>query len=99
MNKQPGIASAFGAKITLSAPDHGLYLVMGRTAAMLDDLRTVGGQIVMVIPGSLSLLALMPATAFLILKGQPSIAHIGPISIDSARFNQLLARIGLESPE
>lgn len=84
------LATAFGAKITLAAPTVGLYLIIGRSEAAVSDVRTAGGQIVMVIPHSLSLLALMPATAFLGLRGTPNIALIGPVAIDTDRFNQFL---------
>ncbi len=90
------VAAAFGAKITVAAPDVGLYLVMGRSELAGADVRAAGGQVIMAIPGSFNLLAVMPATTFLRLKQHPNIAHIGPITIDSARFNHFLELIGLK---
>lgn len=92
------LANAFGAKIGLSAPDLGLYLVMGRTAGAEALVRAAGAQVIMALPGSLNLLALMPVAVFLGLRGSPEIKHIGPVTIDSARFNQFLEALGLNHP-
>ena len=44
MSNDQSMASAFGAKITVSAPDHGLYLIMGRSSSVISDVRVAGGQ-------------------------------------------------------
>lgn len=98
MTSEDGIASAFGAHITLSAPDLGLYLILGRTSAVIGDVRAVEGQLIMILPGGHNVLALLPAISFLALKGHPGIAHIGPITIDEDRFNHFLRVIGLLQP-
>ncbi|MFN8378683.1 MAG: hypothetical protein U0452_08435 [Anaerolineae bacterium] len=98
MSNEQGIASAFGAKVTLSAPDHGLYLVMGRTDSVITEVRAAGGQLVMILPGGRNLLAMMPTVSYLYLKTTPHIAHIGPITIDEDRFNHFLRLVGLQQP-
>ena len=71
------VASAFGAKVTLSAPELGLYLVMGRVPAAASDITMAGGTLIFAIPDSLSFLALMSASSFLSLRRNPTIALIG----------------------
>jgi hypothetical protein len=75
-----------------------LYLVMGRDAAPHVLVRLAGGQVVMTMPDATNLLAILPMPAFLTLRGHRDIAHIGPITIDSARFNQFLEALGLHAP-
>jgi hypothetical protein len=94
-NKGKSTAEAFGAKIDITVPDRGLYLVTGRERLPAAAVRSMGGQIVFVVPESVSLLALLPTVSFLALKGHPEVAHAGPVSIDSARFNHFLELIGL----
>lgn len=94
----PSVAAAFGAQINLSEPDAGLYLVVGRAAPPNAQVRLAGGQVVMSMPGTSNLLALLPTTGFLSLRGHRDIAHIGPITIDSTRFNQFLEALGLNNP-
>lgn len=98
MNDSNAMASSFGARIRLSAPDLGLYLIIGRAPGAETLIRSSGGQIIMSLPGSLNVLALMPMAVFLALRGSPEIAHIGPVTIDSYRFNQFLTSLGLASP-
>ncbi|MBL8146147.1 MAG: hypothetical protein JNL34_07160 [Anaerolineae bacterium] len=98
MSSDQSMASAFGAKITVAAPDHGLYLIMGRVPSVISDVRVAGGQPVIILPGGLDLLAMMPAASFLWLKGQPSVAQIGPVTIDEERFHQFLSLVGLQQP-
>ena len=98
MSNDQGMASAFGAKITVSAPDHGLYLIMGRSSSVISDVRVAGGQPVIILPSGRDLLAMMPTASFLWLQGQPSVAQIGPVSIDEERFHQFLSLVGLQQP-
>lgn len=88
-------ADVFGAKINIAVPDKGLYLVTGRESLPGQLVRFMNGQIVFVVPDSFSLLALMPATSFLALKNHREIAHVGPVAIDSGRFNRFLELTGL----
>lgn len=96
VKQDSSVAAAFGAKIAVAAPDTGLYLVTGRSAFTAADVRAAGGQIIMAIPGSFNLIAVMPAASFLYLRQHPNVAHIGPITIDSARFNHFLELLGLK---
>jgi hypothetical protein len=92
-------AEAFGAKISIAMPDSGLYLVTGRAALPGQLVRSLHGQLIFIVPNSFTLLALMPATSFLALKTHRDIAHAGPVSIDSQRFNHFLELIGLNNKE
>lgn len=99
MKSDPSIADTFGAKINLSMPDRGMYLVMGRTESPAALVTHVGGQVVFPIPNSLSLLAIMPVTAYFRLRTDRDIAHVGPVTIDSRRFNHFLELVGLNHIE
>jgi hypothetical protein len=63
--------------------------------------RAAGGRVIWAVPGTFGLLAVMPVAGFMGLRGHRSIAHIGPVSVDSNRFNQFLAaaaRQGISGP-
>jgi len=96
MNDDQDMAKAFGAKITVAAPDHGLYLVLGRTPSVVSDVRVAGGTPVILLHGGHDLLAMMSTTSFLWLKAQPSVLQIGPVTIDEERFNHFLSIVGLQ---
>lgn len=77
-------------------PEHGLYLVIGRARSPFTVVRSVGGEALVQFPGTFVLLALMRFEAFLSLRGHPHLQHIGPVTIDRARFEQFMATIGLD---
>ncbi len=93
------VAQSFDARIRVSAPDQGLYLVAGRAGSPLALVQQLGGQTIYQIPGSLKLLALLSGTAFLTLRSHAEIELVGPVSIDSARFNRFLQLVGIEQQE
>lgn len=80
------MAQRFGAKIELAAPGSGLYLVQGRTEMPAGLIRQLGGQVVLQIPGSRMILAVLTGEAFLSLWANRQITHIGPVSPDPSRF-------------
>jgi hypothetical protein len=89
----PTVADVFGAQVSLTAADRGLFLVIGRGAAPDALVRAVQGQIVYRLPNERALLSAMPLESFMTLRGHREIAHIGPVTIDGERFNQFLARV------
>jgi hypothetical protein len=58
--------------------------------------RSAGGQPLVQFPTSFALLALMRFEAFLALRGHPQLKHIGPVTLDHARFEQFVAAAGLD---
>jgi hypothetical protein len=93
------VAQSFDARIRVSAPDQGLYLVAGRAGSPLALVQQLGGQPVFQIPRSFKLLALLSGAAFLTLRSHAEIELVGPVSIDSARFNRFLQLAGIEHQE
>ena len=85
-------ASAFDAKIDLSIPNQGLYLIAGRGVPLAGLVRTAGGRITIQLPQN-KVLAVLPVDSFLAFRQHPDIAFIGPVSIDQARFAQFVAGI------
>jgi hypothetical protein len=90
------MAQAFGARVATARVEHGLYLVVGRERSPYVLVRSAGGEVVMQISGSFTLLATMPFTSFLGLRRHPYIKHIGPVALDHARFEQFAAAAGLD---
>jgi hypothetical protein len=87
----------FGAKIGVSMPDRGLYLVIGREVSPVALVSALNGQVVFQVPNSPRLLAVMPVSAFFSLRQHHDIAHVGPVTIHSERFNRFLELIGLNN--
>lgn len=89
------IADVFGAKIRVSVPDRGLYLVIGRSESPTALVSSVKGQVVLQIPNRFGLLALISIAGFFALRKHPAILHIGPVSLQTERFNHFLELVGL----
>lgn len=84
------IAQAFGAKVRVTMPDQGLYIVVGHSMLPSTAVQQAGGRVMFVVPNSTRLFAVMPATAFLALRSHPDIALVGPVTVDTQRFNQFV---------
>lgn len=93
---ESAIARAFGAQVATARPAQGLYLVIGRGRSPFALVRGAGGTPLLQFPRSFVLLALMPFAAFLALRGHPQLRHIGPVTLDHARFEQFAAAVGLD---
>jgi hypothetical protein len=94
------IAAAMGAKIDIAGPPRGMYLII--SDGLQPDLlaERAGGTTVMRLNGC-KLLAVLPFDAYLALKQDPGIAHIGPVTVDIQRLTkiaQLLAGSGTVVP-
>jgi hypothetical protein len=90
------IARAFGAQVTMARAEHGLYLVIGRDRSPFMTVRSAGGLTLVQFPGTFVTLALLRFEAFLALRGHPHLQHIGPVTLDHARFEQFAAAAGLD---
>lgn len=82
------IALAMGAKVSLVGPGYGTYLIIGRGILVDSLVNTAGGKVLMRLNGQ-KLIATLPFTGFLFLRGNYQISHIGPISIDTRKLAKL----------
>lgn len=83
-----------GAKISVTGPGRGLYLIIWRNTLQESLLKTAGGEIVLRFNGGKTLAAL-PFTGYLALRSSFHISHIGPVNVDVkrlARISELLSR-------
>ncbi len=95
MAKNSTMARAFGARIRVTPPDTGLFLLAGMYRPPLQLIAAHGGQIVLIVPGSNRVLALLPGAAYPALLSHRDLRHIGPISIDPERFEHFMEHSGL----
>ncbi len=93
---ESAIARAFGAQVATARPEHGLYLVVGRGQSPFTVVRSAGGTPLLQFPRSFALLALLRFETFLALRGHPRLQHIGPVTLDHARFEQFATAAGLD---
>ncbi len=85
-----GLAERFGAKVSLSLPGKGLFLVVAHREADLPRLvRSFHGQVVSQL-SPLRALALMSLPAYLQLKNTGDLAFIGPVHVDQERFARVM---------
>ena len=91
LSKSP-ISEAMGAKIDITGPGTGMYLVIGDTVSPESVIVKNGGEIALKISAFIYL-AIMPFEGYLELKGLSEIRKIGPVTIDIEKFNQVIAKI------
>ena len=82
------IASAMGARISITGPGRGMYLVIGRNASLERLVRAVGGEVVLRFNGC-KMMATLPFTGYLALRNSYQISHIGPVTVDTKRLAKL----------
>lgn len=83
-------AERFGAKVSVSLPGKGLFLVVVHSELDLPRLmRSVQGQVVAQL-SPLRALALMSLPAYLQLKNTGDLAFIGPVNVDQERFAKVM---------
>ncbi len=82
------VAEAMGARISLSGPAQGMYLVIGRGASPVSAVRASGGEIVLALNGQ-KMLATLPFSGFLSLQNDPNISRVGPVTVDLTRLSQV----------
>lgn len=84
------LAERFGAKVSVSLPGRGLFLVVAHQEADLARLvRAVQGQVVSQL-SPLRALALMSLSAYMQLKATRDLAFIGPVNVDQERFAKVM---------
>lgn len=93
----PTVADAFGAKVSVSVSDRGLFLVIGRSGSPAALVSALGGRAVYQMPNDLAVLAAMPVAAFMALRRHRDIAHVGPVTIQPERFSQFMEQVRLNS--
>lgn len=89
---QSPISKAMGAKIDVTGPGTGMYLVLGDTVSPESLIEKNGGEIALKI-SSFIYLATMPFESYLELKGLREIRKIGPVTIDLEKFNRAIQKI------
>lgn len=82
------IASAMGAKVSITGPGRGMYLVIGRGMSLESLVKTTGGEVVLRLNGRKMLLTL-PFAGYLSLRGNYQISHIGPVAVDIKRLTKV----------
>ena len=82
------ISAAMGARIQITGPGRGLYLVIGHGAALDAPVKTAGGVIVLRLNGR-KMLVTLPFTGYLSLRNNSRIANIGPVTVDIKRLTKL----------
>jgi hypothetical protein len=91
LSKSP-ISEAMGAKIGITGPGIGMYLVLGDTVSPESLIIKNGGEIALKISNFIYL-AIMPFESYLELKGLREIRKIGPVTVDIEKFNRALEKI------
>ena len=89
---QSSISEAMGAKIDITGPGTGMYMVLGDTVSPESLIIKNGGEIALKI-STFIYLATMPFESYLELKGLREIRKIGPVTIDIEKFNRALKKI------
>ena len=89
---QSSISKAMGAKIDITGPGTGMYLVLGDTISPESLIIKNGGEIALKI-STFIYLAIMPFESYLELKELREIRKIGSVTIDIEKFNQAIQKI------
>ena len=89
---QSPVSEAMGAKIDITGPGTGMYLVLGDTVSPESLIVKNGGEIALKI-STFIYLATMPFESYLELKGLREIRKIGPVTIDIEKFNRAIEKI------
>lgn len=79
------IATAMGAKVSVLGPSRGMYLVTGKAESLERQVTAAGGVVVLRLNGT-KMLATLPFTGYLALRGQRTISHVGPVTVDLKRL-------------
>ena len=82
------MASAMGARITITGPSRGMYLVIGYGAPLDSLVKSAGGEVALRFNGQKMLITL-PFPGYLSLRSNRAISHIGPITVDVKRLTNV----------
>ncbi len=95
---QTGMARWFGASVGVAVKDSsGLFLIVGARLPPSGAVTSIGGQIVVRLPGTVKVLAVLSAEAQAAARHHPDIALVGPVAIDPDRFAAFADLIALDS--
>ena len=89
---QSSISEVMGAKIDITGPGTGMYLILGDTVSPESLIVKNGGEIALKI-STFIYLATMPFESYLALKGLREIRKIGPVTIDVEKFNRSIQKL------
>ena len=82
------MASAMGAKISLTGPARGMYLIIGSGILPESLVKAAGGEVAFRFNGR-KMLATLPFTGYLSLRSNREISHIGPVTVDINRLTKV----------
>ncbi|MCU0857433.1 MAG: hypothetical protein MUC65_03400 [Pontiellaceae bacterium] len=82
------MSGAMGAKLNVTGPSQGLYLVIAKTSRPDEIISRAGGKIAMRFTGE-KLLAVLPFNGFMTLRADSRISKIGPVNLDTQRLKTL----------
>ena len=82
------ITAAMGAKVSITGPRQGMYLVIGRSMALESLVKITGGEVVLRLNGR-KMLVTLPFAGYLSLRSNYQISHIGPVAVDIKRLANL----------
>jgi hypothetical protein len=91
------IAEVMGARISVTGPARGMYLVTGRGASLESLVKNAGGEVVLRLNGGI-MLATLTFPGYLSLKGNYQISRIGPVTVDLkrlAKLSEMLAKANI----
>ena len=94
------IASAMGAKISITGPERGMYLVIGHGIPLESLVETAGGKVVLRLNGQ-KMLVTLPFTGYLSLRGNYQTSQIGPVTVDVkrlAKVAEMLTKTSISEP-
>lgn len=92
------MARQFGASISVPTPPQlGLHLVAGDPSNLEAAVTAVGGRVVVRLPDTQRLIALLTMDAQRVLQQRPGIDLVGSINIDPTRFARFVALAGLDA--
>ena len=87
------ISAAMGAKLSVTGPARGMYLIVGSGRGPESLVKAAAGDVVLRLNGW-KMLAVLPFAGYLGLRGDHRISHIGPVSIDLKRLATLADILG-----
>jgi hypothetical protein len=86
------ISSVFGAKVSVTSPQRGMYLVIGNATSPESLVRRLGGDIILRLSVT-KLLVTLPFAAYLTLRTNRNIASVGPVTVDMERLTAMAKRL------
>ena len=82
------ITAVMGARVSITGPGRGMYLVIGRSMLLDSLVKITGGEVVLRLNGR-KMLVTLPFAGYLSLRGNYQITHIGPVAVDIKRLAKL----------